>query len=203
MSDNEIAKSYLPLLSEYINKVGFPAKEYEIVPTETYKILRKCPGCGSKTVYHNTNKVRVNANGKQLDVWLIYQCSKCKHTYNLPIQSRINRRDLNKTEYQAILKNDRETVYQYGLNRNLFQLNNAQIYKEPSYEVRYLRESIEQNTMRFFNPHHLRIRYDKLISECLQISRTKAKQILETGLLSVNHPSENEIVLEMCSFSSS
>ncbi|NLP08501.1 MAG: DUF1062 domain-containing protein, partial [Clostridiaceae bacterium] len=32
---------------------------------------------------------------------------------------------------------------------------------------------------------HLRIRYDRLIAECLKISRSEAKRVLENGVLSV------------------
>lgn len=175
----------------------FAAKEYKIIPTETYKILRNCSGCGGKTVYHNTNKVRMNANGKQIDVWLIYQCSECKHTYNLPLRSRINRRVLDKAEYEALLQNDQEIVYKYGLDRILFQQNGAEIFKEPSYVLRYIGKGVGKNSMRFHNPYHLRIRYDKLISECFEVSRSKAKRILETGVLSVNQLSDDEIVFNI------
>ena len=174
----------------------FPVTEYEVIPTETYKILRNCSGCGSKTVYHNTNRFRVNANGKQIDIWLIYQCSKCKHTYNLSIHSRINRSALDKAEYEALLRNDQEIVYQYGLDRILFQQNGAEIFGEPSYVLRNIGEGMGGDSIRFRNPYHLRIRYDKLISECLEISRAEAKKVLETGVLSVNQLSDYEVIFQ-------
>jgi hypothetical protein len=163
----------------------FAAAEYEIIPTETYKIVRNCAGCGSKTVYRSTDKVRVNANGKQIDVWLIYQCTKCKHTYNLPIHSRISKNRLNKAEYEAFLRNDRKIVYQYGLDRVLLQKNNVEILEEPAYVLRDSGEDTEEGVIRFRNPYHLRIRHDRLIAECLKISRSEAKRVLENGVLSV------------------
>lgn len=172
----------------------FTATKYEIIPIETYKILRNCSGCGSKTVFHNTNRVRVNANGKQLDIWLIYQCNQCKHTYNLPIHSRINRSALDKAKYEALLRNDREIVYQYGLDRILLQQNGVEIFEEPSYVLKDIGEGIGGALIRFCNPYHLRIRYDKLLSECFEISRSKAKKALETGVLSVNQLSDSEVI---------
>ena len=67
----------------YLKKI-----EYEIVPKECFKVTRNCSGCGTKTRYINTKRFRVNANGNKLDVWLIYQCEKCKHTFNLAIYER-------------------------------------------------------------------------------------------------------------------
>lgn len=44
------------------------------------KIWYSCGGCRRKTEFVNTGRFRVNANGNRLDVWLIYQCERCKHT---------------------------------------------------------------------------------------------------------------------------
>jgi len=173
----------------------FTAKTYEIIPTETYKIIRNCAGCGCGSVYKSTNKIRVNANGKQIDVWLIYQCSKCKHTYNLPIYTRVNRSALDKAEYEALLRNDPQVVYQYGLNRNIFYLNSLKVLEEPPYVLRDMGECVKENTIIIRNPYHLRIRYDKLIANCLKLSRSEAKKVLETGLLLINQISENEVWL--------
>ncbi len=172
----------------------FESKKYEIIPTETYKMMRNCSGCGNKSVYHNTNKVRVNANGKLLDIWLIYQCSQCKHTYNLPIYSRINKDTLDKSEYEALLKSSPEIVTRHGLDRKLFQKNDAMIFKEPAYVLKDTCKKGEGNTIEFSNPHQIRVRYDKLIAECCKISRSQAKKLLETGLLKVNKPSADEVV---------
>ncbi len=65
--------------------------EYIIIPDESYTIIRHCPNCGIKSSYINSTNFRVNANGNRIDVWLIYQCKKCKHTYNLSIIERMIR----------------------------------------------------------------------------------------------------------------
>jgi len=174
----------------------FEAAEYEIIPTETFKIMRNCSGCGSKAVYFNTNKIRVNANGKQVDVWLIYQCTKCKHTYNLPIYSRINKTRLNKAEYEALLQNDQDIVFQYGLDRVIFQKNNAVILEEPAYVLKDTGKDAQGDVIRFRNPYRLRIRYDRLIADCLKISRSEAKRFLENGVLVVDQTSENEVIFQ-------
>ena len=110
---------------------------------------------------------------------------RCKHTYKLPIYSRISKKRLNKAEYEAFLRNDREIVYQYGLDRVLLQKNNVEILEEPAYVLRNGGEDTERDVIRFRNPYHLRIRYDRLIAECLKISRSEAKRVLENGVLSV------------------
>ena len=56
-------------------------------------------------------------------------------------------------------------------------------------------ECVKENTIIIRNPYHLRIRYDKLIANCLKLSRSEAKKVLETGLLLINQISENEVWL--------
>lgn len=176
----------------------FTAREYEIVPTDTYEILRGCSGCNAreKSVYHCTGKFRINANGKLLDVWLIYQCRTCGHTCNVPIYSRIRKKDLPPEAYKALMQNETDMVARYALDRALFQRNGMKIHKELSYEIRTVRENPEGEGLRFINPYRLRLRYDKLIADCLGISRSKAKQLLDAGELKVSKLSESESVVQ-------
>lgn len=48
--------------------------ESSIAPNQSFTIVRKCSGCGKKSIYIISYKFRVNANGNRIDVWLIYQC---------------------------------------------------------------------------------------------------------------------------------
>ena len=94
--------------------------EYKIIPSNTFKILRGCTGCGCKQIFSSTGNFRVNANGNHLDVWLIYACEKCGKTYNLPIYERTQLGKLSKVEYQAFLSNDVEVAFKYGTNKSVF-----------------------------------------------------------------------------------
>lgn len=95
--------------------------------TLSLTIIRNCAGCECKTTYINIEKFRINANGKYLDVWLIYQCEKCKHTYNLSIYERIKVTDIPKVEYDKFLINDLEFALDYGKNKELFQKDKTDI----------------------------------------------------------------------------
>lgn len=75
--------------------------EYRIVPRESFKVRHNCSGCGMKSIFENTCCFRINANRKKIDVWLIYQCTKCRHPLNLTIYER---------------KNSSEILNDYGLS---------------------------------------------------------------------------------------
>ena len=44
--------------------------------------------CGDSRRFRSSGKVRLNANGRKLDAWLIYKCESCDRTWNLPLLER-------------------------------------------------------------------------------------------------------------------
>ena len=55
-----------------------------------YAVICRCGRCGKKQTFVTTGKFRVNANKNKVDIWLIYQCARCRHTLNIPVYERIN-----------------------------------------------------------------------------------------------------------------
>ena len=69
-------------------------------------VLSPCGGDGAffkKMTFISTRRFRVNANKNKLDVWLIYQCKKCKHTLNIPIYERVSPQKIPKLRSLRIL----------------------------------------------------------------------------------------------------
>ena len=92
----------------------------------TIKILHRCSGCGKKKTFVNTGKFRVNANGNRVDVWLIYQCEKCRHTLNLTIYERKRPEKISQEEYQLFLDNDKELAISYGNDKSFLKRNKVE-----------------------------------------------------------------------------
>lgn len=167
---------------------------YQITPDESFKVIRNCSGCGTKTVFQNTNCFRVNANGKKIDVWLIYQCVKCKHTSNLAIHERRNPETIRKEEYEKYLSNCSELALRYGTDSQLFSKNRAEIdwsgvrYSFRAEEGVLLEEGavIEKgNRLVLSNSFMLKVRTDKVVSELLSIPRPRIKEMEKSGDLTV------------------
>lgn len=106
----------------------FKKTEYKTVPEDSFQVIRNCAKCGRKAHFKNTKRFRVNASGGRLDVWLIYQCEKCKHTFNLAIYERRKISSIPAEEYQRFLDNDEQLAKIYGRNRELFRKNKAEIF---------------------------------------------------------------------------
>ncbi len=76
----------------------------------------------------NSGKFRVNFNGGRMDVWLIFRCKKCRHSWNLPIHERVKRTYLPPEELEHFLQNDPEWAQKYGGDPVLLKRNGAEIH---------------------------------------------------------------------------
>ena len=89
-------------------------------------VYHRCGGCGKKQEFLNSGKFRVNANGNSVDVWLIYRCKKCKHSWNLTIYERTKPGKIPADLFEAFQINDAETAAAYGRNVDFLRKNHAE-----------------------------------------------------------------------------
>lgn len=177
----------------YVRKI-----QYKIEPMESYKVIRNCSGCGKKSRYSNTNNFRVNANGNKLDVWLIYQCEECKHTFNLGIYGRIKPDDIERNCYEKFLSNDLQLSKQYGIDRALFSKNRAEVDdKNIDFSLERISNEVDENqNIRDFcpgdlievvNDYGLKVRAEKIAASILKVSRTKLINLENSGMLQIDN----------------
>lgn len=165
--------------------------EYKIIPTQPFKINKKCARCGCKQTFSCKDHFRVNANGSRLDIWLIYGCKKCGYTYNLPIYERISPVKIPEQEYYKFLSNEKQKIYEIGTDKNIFIKNKTEIAWDLSmYEIVPITKNIlewekDNVIVRLYNPYDIPIRKDKVLGSIFQITRKEAKKLLNNGHLSV------------------
>ena len=177
--------------------------EYTLTPTHSFMIIRNCSGCGTKAVFHNTQRFRVNANGNKLDVWLIYQCTKCKHTNNLTIYTRLSPEMLSAEERLKFSQNDADLAHRYGTTPHFFAQNKAevdwsavqyqleQMTSEPHFHCELHGNFSAGDLIILNNPSHLKIRSEKVISEVLNISRSKLNTSIKSGHVQITEDKIN------------
>lgn len=96
---------------------------------DTAKVLYRCAGCKKKKLFVNTGRFRVNANGNNVDIWLIYQCEKCKHPLNLTVYERIKPSKIPEELYRRFMENDEELAVQYGNDAAFLKRNRVERVK--------------------------------------------------------------------------
>lgn len=176
--------------------------EYEIIPDESFSIIRGCAGCGRKTHFVNTGKFRVNANGNRLDIWLVYQCENCKHTCNLAVYERQKVSSVPKEAYDRFLSNDEELAQQYGRDVSFFQKQRAQIdFGRMQYTAVMRRDTPgilpETWILTIQNPCGIKIRPEKQIAMVTGLSASRVKRMIEEGSIEVRHLSQQTISVVM------
>ncbi len=162
--------------------------EWTITPKSAPKVIRSCPKCGEKTHYINSTKFRVNANGKNIDVWLIYNCSKCKSKWNMTIHERTNSKDIDPEKYQCYIKNDKDLAHQIGFDPVFHKRNHSElVYDSMEFDI-FVSKAECNDTARHLQeitircPLSLNLRLDKLLADHMRISRSKLLKTLSEDL---------------------
>lgn len=166
--------------------------QWELVPENLPVVKRNCPKCNEKTNYISSEKFRVNANKNNLDIWLIYNCEKCKSTWNMTIYERIKPHSINKQEYEKFLSNHRELAREYAFNLGVYSKNKAEVildninYKliQRESEAYYIKEN--ELVIEVACRYPIEVRVDKLLSDSLGISRSKIKDMHKKGIIFIN-----------------
>ncbi len=175
--------------------------QWEITPTNLPGVIRNCPKCGNSSIYQCSQNFRVNANHRTIDVWLIYQCSKCNNTWNMEILSRTNVNSIDKELYHKFLANDKELAGYYAFDAPTLSRNKATVnYEELDYEiVGYTLPYDELTTACEITIHcavPLELRLDKLLANQLDLSRERVKKLCANGKITITNQ-KNAIRLKM------
>ncbi|MCC2250729.1 MAG: DUF1062 domain-containing protein [Bacillota bacterium] len=161
---------------------------YEIIALETPYIKRNCSKCKTNTEFYCSEKFRMNANQKLVDIWLIYNCIHCEGTWNYPILSRVNINKIESTLIQKFMNNDKETIWYYAFQINQLRKLCNDVDTDIRYELRKekLNPLSSEVTIRICYKYDFGLRIDKLIAEIFAISRSKVNELSQNGTILLN-----------------
>lgn len=160
----------------------------EIIAEETPKVINNCHRCKKQTMFYCSEKFRVNAQQKNIDVWLIYNCVHCDSTWNFPVLSRVRVDKINREIHQKFMINDRETAWEYAFQIEKLRKLCSKVNTDIKYMV--VSEQIKPEaggvTIKLISKYKFGLRLDKLLSKILGISRSKLCQMAENGRILTN-----------------
>lgn len=170
---------------------GYLCIHWAITPEIAPRPLINCNRCGGMKAYRCSEKFRVNANGKRIDVWLIYRCIDCDNSWNFGILERCNRRDIEPARLQALESNDPALARRHALD--VVALRNKVGRVEEFADVAVCkvvlggtRESATALEIQFRLEMPTSLRLDRLLANELGISRSRLQVLEEQRLLVVN-----------------
>jgi hypothetical protein len=79
---------------------------WTVVSEHVPNVVRHCPRCERARRFASSGRFRLNAQRRRLDVWLIYRCTACEATWNLPIFERIAPERLGTAMLRRLERND-------------------------------------------------------------------------------------------------
>jgi hypothetical protein len=171
---------------------------YEIIALETPNVIRNCRSCKRSTEYSCSDKFRVNANQKMVDIWLIYKCIHCEGTWNFPILSRVHVNRIDPILHQKFMNNDKETVWYHAFQINKLRKLCDAVNQNVNYEIKKEKsESVfNEVTIRICCKYDFGLRIDKLLAEILDISRSKVNTMAkeEMFLLKPNVTTKDKVI---------
>jgi hypothetical protein len=152
--------------------------QWTIIPRIAPESWIACSGCGGLKPFQCSGKIRLNANGKKLDAWLVYKCSSCDKTWNRPIFERRNVRDINPATLNALHANDPQWIRTHAFNIDALRREAHRIDEFGNVDVHKNTLSREGNAWTILEielivPLPAGLRLDRLLAMELGISRSR------------------------------
>jgi hypothetical protein len=85
---------------------GVYSVRWTVEPMSPPQPWKHCSSCGDTRPFRSSGKVRLNANGRKLDAWLIYKCASCERTWNRPIAERRGIASILEADLRAMQSSD-------------------------------------------------------------------------------------------------
>ncbi|MHC5231348.1 DUF1062 domain-containing protein [Brucella sp. LJL56] len=156
-----------------------------------------CSGCGKLKAFQSSGKVRLNANGRKLDAWLIYKCLTCDKTWNWPIFERQNVREIDPKILEALQSNDPQWIWTEAFDIQALRRKSQRVDEFSECEVvkgiacgTASSKAIEIE-LQVALP--VSIRLDRLLATELQISRASLQALFDRGVIRIE-PDESSIL---------
>ena len=156
-------------------------------------LIKKCSHCDSNRFYCS-DKFRMNAQKKNIDVWLIYRCVKCDNTCNLTLLSRSKPDLIDKTLFHSFSMNDKDTAWKYAFSTEMERKNNLRLdYDSVEYEVipntsleDLLNLSNEVIKIHIKYEFEFDLKLSSLIRRCFSLSANQVKRMFEDGIITIS-----------------
>jgi hypothetical protein len=173
---------------------GIVTAHWRIASDTPPRPLRHCSTCGQTRPYQSSGKIRLNANGRRLDAWLIYKCSACDQTWNLPLDERVPVATLSAADLAALQHSDPDWVRQQEADLTLLARHCDRI--EPAADFS-LCKTVNSDWPAAWSVIDLQItataamgqRLDRVLARGFGLSRAEVFRLVETAGLVIHHPS--------------
>ena len=147
---------------------------WRVRPVQAPVLTKRCARCDDVRTFVSSEKFRINAQGRRLDVWLIYRCHHCDYTYKHEVLARVSPESISPEQYVAYLCNDPQAALEAALDAG-GRLDDFAVDVTGDQRQRAL----------LVVPRGISIRLDRVLARSLGWSRLAVKDALRTGRIRV------------------
>lgn len=167
---------------------------WEVKAKNTPLLKKKCSHCNSER-FQCSDKFRLNAQKKNIDIWLIYRCVKCNNTYNMAVFSRIRTESISKEIFNQFSENDTEIAWKYAFSQEVIRKNNVEAdWESVAYEILYPNFSVEDLinmneemiSFQIRSSFDFNMRLSTVTRTCLELSSSKLNLLFESDAVYCN-----------------
>lgn len=159
--------------------VPAPCVTWRILPLRTPHVVRACPRCGGPRPFASSDRFRVNASGRKLDVWLVYRCAACDFTWNLTVVERATPEKIGAARLAAYHRNDPALAWSCAFDATLLRRAGVRLDAPPP--VRVERDPLPAGaaTVRLELPYPVQVRLDRLLAQELAVPRSRVPDLVD------------------------
>lgn len=168
---------------------------WTIIPRTAPQPWIACSGCGGLKAFQSSGKIRLNANGRKLDAWLIYKCLTCEKTWNRPLFERQNVRDISPSVLEALQSNDPHWIRAETFNLEALRRKAQRVDEFPEFDIDktimgeppdWAKGDWTRAEIELAVPFMTSIRLDRLMASELGLSRSRLQTLHDGGALRTN-----------------
>jgi hypothetical protein len=112
-----------------------PLIAWKIDPGHPPLVVKDCPKCEQRRHFYCSERFRVDAQQKNLDIWLIYKCQNCDGIWKCTVLRHVSPSSINRDLFDASQFNDRLTSWKYAFDFTLLKRNGVEIDSAIEYTV--------------------------------------------------------------------
>ncbi len=157
--------------------------EWTAIPQTPPRPILGCSGCGTPKPFRSSGRIRLNANGKRLDAWLVYKCIACDGTWNRPIFERLNIRAIDPVMLEAMQASTADFVARIEFDAQALKSRAGRIEESDDLDIRrtVLRHDADWRriAITLALPYPTGLRLDRLLSAELPLSRSRLQALFD------------------------
>jgi hypothetical protein len=161
--------------------MGSSCERWRIRPLELPRPWRYCASCATARAFVCSDRFRVNAQKKSLDVWLNYRCTSCDDLWKFPLFERRAVSELGSGQLDAFAQHDPAAVWKYAFDIPRLRPHVIRVDTDVRFAVErtpLVCDAVEAGhfCIHFDVPFPCDIRLDRLLAAELGISRSALKR---------------------------